>query len=114
MVNLERTRFIATGFFLMMATAVWSGQAEETLNEGLKLHEAAKPKEAIREYDRAIKANPKLSEAYFNRGNAYYDLGENQQAVRDYNQVIRLNPKDAEAYFNRGNAYRRLKKDDLA
>src|SRR5947208_43065 len=114
MLNLERTRFIATGVFLMTATAVWSGQAEETLNAGLKLHEAGKPKEAIREYDRAIKANPKLAEAYFNRGNAHYDLGQNEQAIKDYSEAIRLTPKDAEAYYNRGNAYRRLKKDDLA
>src|SRR5207245_6792866 len=81
MLNLERTRFIATGFFLMTATAVWSGQAEETLNAGLKLHEAGKPKEAIREYDHTIKTNPKLAEAYFNRSNAHYDLGQNEQAI---------------------------------
>src|SRR2546428_13613148 len=113
MVNLERTRFIATGFFLMMATAVWSGQAEETLNVGLKLHETGKPKEAIREYDRAIKTNPKLAKAYFNRSNAHYDLSQNEQAIKDYSEAIHLTPKDAETYYNRRNAYRHLKKDDL-
>ena len=77
-----------------MASAGWAGQAEEALNEGLKLHDAGKPKEAIREYDRALKANPKLADAYFNRGNAYYDLGQNDQAIKDYSEVIRLNPKD--------------------
>ena len=92
----------------------WAGQAEEAVNEGLKLHEAGKLKEAIREYDRALKANPKLADAYFNRGNAYYDLGQNDQAIKDYSEVIRLTPKDAEAYYNRGNAYRRLKKDEVA
>src|SRR5947208_15385962 len=108
MLNLERTRFISTGFFLMTATAVWSGQAEETLNAGLKLHEAGKPKEAIREYDRAIKANPKLAEAYFNRGNAYYDLRQTQQALRDYSEAIRVTPKGAQRSHNRGNTSRRL------
>ena len=70
----------------------WAAQTQgelDALNEGLKLHEAGKPKEAIREYDRAIKANPKLAEAYFNRGNAHYDLGQNMQALRDYNEVLR-------------------------
>src|SRR5437762_14062633 len=102
MLNLERTRFIATGFFLMTATAVCCGQAEETLNAGLKLHEAGKPKEAMREYDRAITANPKLAQAYFNRGNAHYDLGQNEQASNDYSDVIRLAPNAAEADYNRG------------
>src|ERR1043166_4288199 len=105
--------FVAALILSMLATSAWAGQAEDALNNGLKLHESGKFKEAIPEYDRAIQANPKLTEAYFNRGNAHYDLGENQQAVQDYSQVIRLNPKDAEAYFNRGNAYRRLKKNDL-
>src|ERR1044071_8644292 len=105
--------FVALAFLLSVCPA-WSGQAEDALNEALKLHEAGKPKEALVQYDKAIKANPKLSDAYFNRGNAYYDLGENQHAINDYSQAIRLNPKDAEAFYNRGNAYRRLKKDDLA
>ena len=51
-----------TALFLFIVTpCAWSGQAEDALNEGLKLHEAGKPKEAIQEYDRAIKVNPKLT-----------------------------------------------------
>src|SRR5215470_18659458 len=111
MTQLKKIIFLTVLWVFPMAASSWSGQAEDALNEGLKLHEAGKPKEAIREYDRAIKANPKLSDAYFNRGNAYYDLGEDQQAIKDYSQVLRLNPKDAEALYNRANAYRRLKKN---
>jgi len=112
-VSSKRAGWFAALFLFTVAPWAWGAQAEDALNEGLKLHEAGKTKEAIQEYDRAIKANPKLIEAYFNRGNAHYDLGENQQAVNDYTQVLRINPKDAETFYNRGNAYRRLKKDDL-
>ena len=77
-----------------------AGQADDPLKTALELHDGGKVKEAIVEYDKVIKANPKLAEAYFNRGNAHFDLGQNQQAVRDYSEAIRLNPKDAEAYFN--------------
>jgi len=56
---------------------------EEPLKTALELHESGKIKEAIAEYDKVIKANPKMAEAYFNRGNAYFDLGQNQQAVKD-------------------------------
>src|SRR5918996_584968 len=87
---------IAVLLLLLNAVESRAGQTDDVLEQGLKLHDAGKPKEAIREYDRAIKANPKLADAYFNRGNAYYDLGRNEQAIKDYSEVIRLSPKDAE------------------
>src|ERR1044071_6769880 len=59
---------------LVLVTPLWAGQAEDALNEALKLHESGNPKEALALYDKAIKANPKLADAYFNRGNAHYDL----------------------------------------
>src|SRR5947207_15835707 len=83
---------------LLLSRPVWSGQAEDALSEALKLHDAGKPKEALVQYDTAIKANPKLADAYFNRGNAYYDLNENPQAIRDYTDAICLNPKDPEPF----------------
>ena len=92
----------------------WTAELREPLKEALDLHEAGKFKEAIAAYDKAIKANPNLAEAYFNRGNAHYDLGQNQQALKDYSEAIRLNPQDSEAYFNRANVYRRLKQDKPA
>ena len=44
-----------------------AGHAEDPLKTALELHEGGKLKEAIVEYDKVIKANPKLAEAYFNR-----------------------------------------------
>jgi len=73
-------RFAVTVVFLIVCSSAWSEQPEDALSEALKLHEAGKPKEALAFYDKAIKANPKSSDAYFNRGNAYYDLNENQHA----------------------------------
>ncbi|HYA29766.1 MAG TPA: tetratricopeptide repeat protein, partial [Acidobacteriota bacterium] len=96
------------------ATAAWPAQPEDPLKTALELHDAGKLKEALVEYDKVIKANPKLAEAYFNRGNAYFDLGQYQQAIKDYSEELRLNPKDSEAYFNRANARRRLKQDPTA
>ena len=67
-------------------------------------------------YDRALKANPKLADAYFNRGNAYYDLGQNDQAIKDC--AKRSYPFESRRTRrrtnNRGNAYRRLKRDEVA
>src|SRR5262249_56200652 len=108
MTQLKKIILLTTLWVFPMAAPSWSGQAEDALDEGLKLHEAGKPKEAIREYDRALKANPKLAEAYFNRGNAYYDLGQNDQAIKDYSEVIRLTPKTPEPHSNLANTYPRL------
>ncbi len=110
----SRVGLLCALLFCAAAPPVWAGQADDPLKAALELHDSGKVKEAIQEYDKVIKAQPKLAEAYFNRGNAYYDLGQHQQAIKDFGQVIRLNPKDAEAYYNRGNAYRRLKQDPAA
>ena len=64
--------------------------------------EAAKYKEAIESYDAALRRNPSLISAYFNRGNAKDELGDFEGAIEDYNNAIRLNPEHVSAYFNRG------------
>src|SRR5918994_763787 len=105
---------VVAAIFSAAPAPVWGAGVQEPLNLALELHEAGKLAEAVTEYDKVIKAHPKLAEAYFNRGNAYYDLRLDQQAIKDYSQAIRLNPKDAEAYYNRANAHRRLKMQQAA
>src|SRR5690349_21528909 len=112
--NRQITLLVLGACLLWAAPDLRAAQVEEPLKAALELHEAGKIKEALAEYDKVIKANPKLKEAYFNRGNAYFDLGQDRQAINDYSQAIRLNPKDTEAYYNRANAYRRLKQDGAA
>jgi tetratricopeptide (TPR) repeat protein len=70
--------------------------------------------EAVNDFDRAIKANPKMIDAYFNRGIAYEKLGKTENAVRDYTKVIKLDAGMNEAYINRGLLYRKQKKFDAA
>ena len=70
--------------------------------------ESGKYKKAIESYAAALRRNPSLISAYFNRGNAKDELGDFEGAIEDYNNAIRLNPEHVSAYFNRGNA-----KDEL-
>jgi Flp pilus assembly protein TadD len=72
------------------------------------------PQKALGYWTKAIRKNPKSSEAYNNRGLAYYNLKRYQQAVKDYSQAIRMNPEDAIAYNNRGNAYYEMMKYEPA
>ena len=57
---------------------------------------------AVSAYDKAIRLNPELAEAYNNRGVAKDNLGRREDAIADYDEAIRLKPDIAEPYNNRG------------
>ena len=60
---------------------------------------------AIANYNQALKLKPDLTDAYNNRGIAYDNQGNYSEAIADYNQALKLNPDFASAYNNRGIAY---------
>ena len=72
------------------------------------------PEKCILVYDRAIRLNPNLAEAYNNRGAARDRLGQYNDAIADYDEAIRLNLNNPEAYYNRGNAKGALRRYDEA
>jgi tetratricopeptide (TPR) repeat protein len=57
--------------------------------------------QAVQEFSKAIRLNPKYQYAYFARAVAYKQLNEVQGALVDYNQFILLNPKNSSVYNNR-------------
>ncbi len=59
-------------------------------------------KNAIQDYDQALKLAPSNSEVYYNRGVAYFSIGLSKNAIQDFSQAIALQPTMAEAYGNRG------------
>jgi tetratricopeptide (TPR) repeat protein len=52
--------------------------------------------QAIAEYPRAIKLNPKHAAAYNNRGVAYAAKGDYDRAIADYNEAIDIDPQARE------------------
>jgi tetratricopeptide (TPR) repeat protein len=78
------------------------------LDRGDKNNNKADYDLAIAEFDRAIKLDPNIAEAYFGRGRGYLRKGDNSRAIADYSQAIRLNPNDIISYSNRGRAYARM------
>ena len=62
------------------------------------------PQDGILAYNQAIRLQPDLAKAYYNRGIAKGALKQYKDAIADYNEAIRLQPDDAEAYSNRGAA----------
>lgn len=60
---------------------------------------------AIQDYDKALKLNPRLIYAWFNKGNIYYDAQDYTSAIQCYSEAIRINPEFGKAYFNRALVY---------
>lgn len=86
----------------------------EWFEKGRQAVIAEKWNEALNAFNKAIKLNPKNTEAYFNRGSAHDELGNYEQAIVDYNKAIKLNPIYIDAYLNRGFAYNNLGKINKA
>jgi tetratricopeptide (TPR) repeat protein len=63
--------------------------------------EAGHVKEAILDFDDAVRANPKLWRALHNRGVLRAQSGQFELAFDDFNLTIQFNPKFAKAYSNR-------------
>jgi len=74
-------------------------------NRGVEWKAKGDLKQAVADYDEAIKADPQQGAAYNNRGIAYAALGSYDRAITDYDEAIKLNPQYASALNNRGLAY---------
>ena len=106
---------------LVLAGALWgcAASGEAGVTESLQLlddgRDAAKKNhhvEAVALFTNAVRANPDLAEAWFERGRSHIQLrrdpkaeGESrlfeQKAFDDFSNAIRKNPAFADAYFNR-------------
>jgi tetratricopeptide (TPR) repeat protein len=93
---------------------VWADAASDAYDEGARLLREGQHKNAIPEFDKALRLNPRYAEAYNSRGEAYNELAQYERAIKDYDAALALNPKYAEAYFNRANAYNDLGQSDRA
>jgi tetratricopeptide (TPR) repeat protein len=60
---------------------------------------------AARDYEEAIRHNPKNAVAFYNRGNVYNGVGQYGDAIEKYNEAINLKPDYANAFNNRCFAY---------
>ena len=52
-----------------------------------------KYKEAIEDYEQAIKLNPKDEDYFYERGFSKAKLYKCKEGIKDFDQVIELNPK---------------------
>lgn len=91
-------------------------EGQQLLEEGKQLAREKHTAEAVRVFTRAIRANPDLAEAYYERGNCHVQDRLNpdsergsreleQWAIDDFSSAISKNPAYSDAYFNRAMVY---------
>jgi Tfp pilus assembly protein PilF len=84
------------------------------LQRGLQYLEDEDENKAIAEFDEAIRLNPRLAEAFYQKGNAYRALKQFNNAISDYKRAIELRPEHAETHLCVGICYARLLHQDEA
>ena len=80
-------------------------QAQVYLNQGIAWEKKGHFDQAISDYNKAIKINPRYAEPYNNRGIVYANKGKFNKAISDYNKAIEIDPRLGRAYKNRAGAY---------
>ncbi|MCL4856845.1 MAG: tetratricopeptide repeat protein, partial [Flavobacteriales bacterium] len=71
-------------------------------------------KEAIEDFNNALRLKASYVQAYNNRAASKYKLEDYKGAVDDCNKAILLQDDFGPAYLNRGIAYEMLRKEDKA
>lgn len=71
---------------------------------GIAFHQLTQLDNAKRHYERAIKLNPKYSEAINNLGTVHYAKKSYRRAIRQYRRALKLAPESASIHSNLGTA----------
>ncbi len=68
------------------------------LHRGLSLRGIGRPKEALLDYERAAKLNPRSHKPHLNAGIIFgQDLARHREALAEFEMAVNLNPKDVES-----------------
>ncbi len=76
--------------------------AETHRNLGIALTQAGRIREAIGEFDQALRLKPDLADAHHNLALALAGSGRMPEAIAQWEQALRINPDYAEAHCNLG------------
>ena len=95
-------------FFVVSGCGLGVSKYDDAILDGASNLGADKTEEALADYNRAIKIDPKKAAGYLGRANTLNIMGYYEKAIVDYNITIEMTPKIANAYVNRASAYSHL------
>lgn len=81
---------------------------------GAKQYQLQNYRQALAEFNTAIKLDPKHPEFFQYRGRTFERLKDDEHALADYSEAIKLGPRTASSYLYRGLVYLREKDLDRA
>lgn len=93
---MKKNIFSAMVLITLIALSITSGCEKDSnyyVHSGNAKFMAQKHKEALQDYNQAIKMDPKNSDAYFQRGKCHRQLKNYKKAIADFKMVVKLEPK---------------------
>ncbi len=90
------------------------GLAAAYNNRGNRNFDRKEYDQALRDYNEALRLNPRNSKAYTNRGTVWERTKDYDRAIADHTRAIELDENNQDAWYNRGVIYRITGKRDLA
>jgi len=90
---------------LLNSSKAWAISSAELVHLGNVAGRQEKYKEALQDYNKAIKINNEDADAYYNRGYVLIKLGKYNRAVKDLDRAMTLEPQFAAAYHVQGIAF---------
>src|SRR6516164_4591495 len=91
-----------TALVLLLAAPVPADEAAEAVEKGNAALARQDFEQALAQFNKAIKIDPKNPSAYLARAVAYAMKGERTAALADYEKVLQLDPRNVQAYTYRG------------
>lgn len=94
-----------TTIAILCSLTVFGQTSKEHLENGIAKHKQQDFKGAIKDYDKAIKADKENTDAYYNRGTCELALKDFKSAMTDFSKTIELDPKFTKAYYSRATVF---------
>ncbi|MBN4065754.1 tetratricopeptide repeat protein [Candidatus Amoebophilus asiaticus] len=94
-----------SAFMIICSIAAFGQTSKEHLQNGISKHEKQNFKGAIKDYSKAIKADKKNKDAYYNRGTCELALKDFKSALTDFDKTLKLDPSFVKAYYSRATVF---------
>ncbi len=86
----------------------------DNFNSGVRKLQNNQIKEAIKDFETAVKIDPKDPNAYKNLGYAYVKTNQDEKAIEAYSKALKYDSTDTKTMLTLGLEYQRMKKYDKA